>query len=210
MQGVAVAANDAALTLSQNTTSQQIYVATNGRYTVLVSTQNGPIKDGDYITISSLDGIGMKANSTDAVVLGKAAEPFSGSDTVISSATLTTSDHAKINVSVGRIAVDISITHNPLQVVAGNNLPGYLQRASATIANKPVSTSRVYVSLAIILVTALVAGSLLYGGVRSGITAIGRNPLARQSIGKSLVQVVLTSFIILIIGLFGVYLILRL
>src|SRR5882757_10049304 len=60
MQGVVVAANDAAFALGNNGNNGQVFVATTGKYEVLVSNQNGPIKSGDYITISALAGIGMK------------------------------------------------------------------------------------------------------------------------------------------------------
>ena len=55
-----------------------------------------------------------------------------------------------------------------------------------------------------------IAGSLLYSGIRSSVISIGRNPLSKESITKSLLQIILTSIIIFLIGLFGVYLLLRL
>lgn len=57
------------------------------------------------------------------------------------------------------------------------------------------------------VITALV---LLYAGVRNAIISIGRNPMSRKSIVKALIQVILTSLLILIIGLFAVYLLLKL
>src|SRR5665647_1793893 len=51
MQGVVIAASDTAVTLSASESkTSQVYVAVDGRYPVLVSTQNGAIKPGDYLT----------------------------------------------------------------------------------------------------------------------------------------------------------------
>ncbi len=60
IHGVVVAANDALVTLSAD--GQKTFVATGGRFEVLVSNQNGPVSAGDYITISALPGIGMRAD----------------------------------------------------------------------------------------------------------------------------------------------------
>lgn len=210
MQGVVVSASDAAVSLSDNSNHQQVFVATFGRYDVLVSNQNGAIKTGDYVTISSLSGIGMKAGTGQPVVLGRAAGGFDGISNVEGTATLTDSTGKHVSVSLGRIPVNIGIAHNPLQETVENNVPGFLKKASQLIANKPVSSTRVYLSLAVLIISAIIAGSMLYAGIRSGLVAIGRNPLAKKSITRNIVQVILTSLIIFIIGLFAVYLLLKL
>ncbi|MFA5003713.1 MAG: hypothetical protein WC498_00325 [Candidatus Saccharimonadales bacterium] len=210
MQGVVVAANDSAVTLTGDGSSNQVYVATNGKYKALVSNQNGTIKSGDYITISSLDGVGMRADSGQSVILGKALEGFDGTTGVSSTVNLATTTGGTRQVSIGLIQVDIGIAHNPLQASSVSNVPGFLSKASQAIVDKPVSAPRLYVSLVVLVLTVFIVGSFLYGGVRSGVTAIGRNPLARQSITKGLVQVILLGSIIFVIGLFAVYLILKL
>jgi hypothetical protein len=62
----------------------------------------------------------------------------------------------------------------------------------------------------VFLAATVVAGSMLYAGVRSSMISIGRNPLSKQSIVKSMVQVIITSFMVFILGIFGVYLLLKL
>ncbi len=207
MHGVVVDANDAPVTLSTEDT--RVYVATVGRYDVLVSDQNGPINNGDNVTISSLNGIGMRATSEQRMVIGKAVSSFDGSSR-ISTSELQTQDGQQATVNIGRLQVDIAVSTNPLLRTSQGGVPDFLLRAGEQIANKPVNPVKIYVSLAILLISTAIAGSLLYGGVRSSIVAIGRNPLSRRSIGRSLWQVVLTAFIVFIIGLFGVYLLLKL
>ncbi len=53
-----------------------IPIALVGRVPVNVSTENGPIKPGDYLTSSSVPGAAMKATQPGEVI-GKALEPFS-------------------------------------------------------------------------------------------------------------------------------------
>ena len=65
-------------------------------------------------------------------------------------------------------------------------------------------------SLLIFLASVVIAGSMLYAGVHSSMISIGRNPLSKQSIVRSMIQVIVTSFIVFIIGIFGVYLLLKL
>ena len=77
------------------------------------------------------------------------------------------------------------------------------------VTSEPVSAFRIYASLTVMVLTFILGGSLLYSGVRTSLTSIGRNPLARHSILQSLLQVVLVSIIIFTIGLFAVYLLLK-
>jgi len=55
-------------------------VALAGRVPVKVSSENGPIAVGDYLTVSSIPGVAMKATGA-GVVVGKALENYSNSNT---------------------------------------------------------------------------------------------------------------------------------
>lgn len=210
MHGVVVAPSETVLSLGGDGKKSQVYVANNGKYEALVSTQNGPIKTGDLIAVSSLDGIGMKASGAQTVVLGRALTPFDGK-TKVSSTTALKSTVGKQTVAIGKIVVDISIAHNPLSVtVTGPPVPAVFKKAGEVISGKPVSTIRIYMSIIILLITVFVTGSLLYGGVRSSLIAIGRNPLAKTSIVRGLAQVIILGLIIFVLGLFSVYLLLKL
>ena len=210
MLGVAISASDAPITLSNGATSAQVYVATSGTYNVLVSDQNGVIHKGDFISISSLNGIGMKAEDSEPTVLGTAAADMTKASVVEGSVSVKTGRGGTMAVNLALIPVAVGVGTNPNEGHGTGNLPGFLQIASNTIANKPVSAVRVYLGLAVLLLTAFIAGSLLFSGVRNSITSIGRNPLAKPAITRGLLQVVLTGIIIFLIGLFAVYLLLRL
>lgn len=208
MFGIVINPNDSPVTLSAGN-NEQVFVATNGSFPVLVSNQAGAIKAGDYVTISSLNGIGMKATNEDPIVVGKATSSFNGTSDSVSSASLSGSNGHKTIVTLGRVIVNIDVAHNPLMAAPQNNIPGFLKKAGESLTNKPVSAARAYLSLTVLVICAVIAGSMLYAGVRSSIVSIGRNPLSKKSIVRGLAQVTLTSLIIFIAGLFAVYLILR-
>ena len=208
LQGLVVNANDASVTLSSD--GSKTFVATVGRYEGLVSDENGVVRTGDYISISKIRGIGMKASDKSDAVIGKALENFDGKSDVLSTTDLKSNGGVVQKVHVGRILLDIGIGANPHAKPEEVNLPGFLKRASEAIAQKPVSPVRVYISIMVFLAATVVAGSMLYAGVRSSMISIGRNPLSKQSIVKSMVQVIITSFMVFILGIFGVYLLLKL
>lgn len=208
IHGVVVAPNDSTFTLSEN--QEKTFVATVGRFDALVSTEAGPIQPGDFLTVSSITGIVMKAGERDAYSVGKALEGFNGEENSVSSEELTNSLGETSNVSIGRVAVDVSVGFNPLLKPEDSSLPEFLSAATEAIAGKQVSPVRVYISLFIIVAAGAISGSLLYSGIKSSVISIGRNPLSKKSITKSLLQIILTSIIIFLIGLFGVYLLLRL
>lgn len=211
IHGVVVAQNDAPVSLSSDQNVQQNYVATSGEYEVLVSDQNGAISKGDYISISSIAGVGMKAATSQTVVLGKALNDFDGIHNLHGTSPLTLGNGNKTNVHLGYVTIDISLSHNPLyQPTTSSDVPGVLLKFGQSIAGKQVSLARVYISLAVLVVTTVVAGGLLYAGIRNGMVALGRNPLARHTIVRGLAQIILTSLIVFMLGMFAVYLLLKL
>jgi hypothetical protein len=198
MYGVVIDPTLAAVTI-QNP-GQQVFVATSGSYQVLVSSEDGSIKPGDYISMSSINGIAAKASPDESSVLGRALTSFDGKTNVI-----TTSGSA----AIGRITVNIEPGRNPLSrdSVA---VPSALRTLGDSVAGKTVTALRIYSALAVFIMTAVIAACLLWVGVRSGMIAIGRNPLSRHSIIRSLSEVIVISILIFIAGLLGVYLLLRL
>jgi hypothetical protein len=209
IHGVVIGANDSAVLLGND--NEKVYVASGGRFTVLVSDQLGDINPGDFVTLSSVSGIGMKAGDHDPVILGKALEGFKGSDTnqLVGTAKVKDTTGKERQIRIGRVIVDVSIGKNPL-LKNDNTLPSALKRASEMIAGKSVSPVRVYLSLVILAISAMIAGSLIYSAVRSSLIAIGRNPLSKKSIIRGLFQVVIIGLMVFLSGIFGVYLLLKL
>lgn len=195
--GVVIDPKQATITLERS--GQEVFVATTGSYPVKVSTAYGPIVAGDYISISPDAGIGSRATSDQDYVLGQALESFDGTKNVV-----TTSGAS----AVGQIMVNINPGKNPI-LENQLALPGPLKRAGTAIAGHAVSPTRIWASVAIFLVASAISIILLTIGVRSAITAIGRNPLSKHTILMGLFQVATTSVIIFVAGVITVYLLLR-
>lgn len=208
LHGVVIAANDSAITLSDE--EEKTFVATIGRFDAFVSTEGGTIQPGDFLAVSNITGIVTKASDLDPYTVGKAVEGFNGDEGVISTESISNSLGESREVAIGRVIIDVSVGSNPLLRPADTSLPEFLKEATEAIAGKQVSPVRVYVGIVIILSASAISGALLYSGIRNSVISIGRNPLSKKSITKSLIQIILTSIIIFLIGLFGVYLLLRL
>jgi hypothetical protein len=211
MFGAVVTPESLPLTITGGSATNQIYVATTGKWKVLVTTENGSIKAGDNVSLSNLKGTAMKATTDQEIIFGKALNNFDGKTNVISKTALKydTGKDSKV-VSIGLIQVAIDIRHNPDVRSTKTKLPPQLERLGEQIAEKELSPFRMYLCIAIVIVSIIIATVVLYSGIRSSILAIGRNPLSKKTIFKGLLQIIFVAFIILIIGLFTVYLLLKL
>ncbi len=166
-------------------------VVTWGKAYVLVSTVNGNIEKNDFITSSNTPGVGQKATQNGRI-LGAAIEEYKSSNPR----------------SVGKILVAIS----PNFISSfGNIRTNLLDTARNALDLYPLSqlTSLRYVLAAIIVLASFVIGFTYFGRIaRSGIEALGRNPLASRLIQINMVFNLFLMIIIIMVGLALAYLIL--
>lgn len=211
MFGVVIDRNTLPIVYSHENLNNPTYVAVSGTYNTLVSTQAGNIKPGDYLTMSSINGVAMKAGSDKKTVFGRAYGSFDGRMGALGTSQLKdVNGQPNQTVKLGLIPVTIDIKQNPTIKTTKADLPDFLVRAGQAIAEKEVSPVRIYLSAAIAVISLLIAIAVLYTGIRSSVISIGRNPMSKKSIFRALMEIILTSLLILIIGLFGVYLLLKL
>lgn len=211
MFGVVVDRAQLPVTLSKGNVENEVFVAASGTYNVLVSTQGGTIAPGDYVTLSSINGIAMKAGTEEKTVFGRANGTFDGKGVTLGKSSLKDTSGKDIkSVVLGSIPVTIDIKRNPNEKSTKTKVPEVLERIGQAVAEKEVSPIRIYLSMAITAISLIAAIVVLYSGVRSGVISIGRNPMSKKSIFRALLEIILTSLLILIIGLFAVYLLLKL
>lgn len=191
--------------------NQKVFVAKDGKIDLLVSNQNGKIKPGDYISLSSIAGIGMKADEFQPVSVGKAIESFDGGkDKNFLSSTKIRNNRGQVqDVAIGRIQVDFTNIANPLAKNV-TDVPEFIRRTGQTIAGRTVAAPRLYLGLILFIAVAFISASMIYATVKGGIVSLGRNPLSRRPIVRTQLQMIIVSIVIFISGLLGVYLILRL
>jgi hypothetical protein len=207
--GVTVSASATPVSLSSGSSQQQAYVVTSGRYHVLVSNQNGAIAADDYISVSAIDGIGMKANEGQDTILGRATQAFNGQSSVISTTSLKLQGGKQMQASIGSILVDISVRANP-KFKGSGGIPGFIDSFATGLAGKSVNATQVYGSMLILIMGLGVVAALIYSGIQTSMTAIGRNPLAKKSIIRNMLQIVIIAILVFIGCLIAVYLILKL
>lgn len=211
MFGVTVDRAQLPLTITNEGLKNEVFVAVSGTYSVLVSTQGGEIKSGDYVTLSSISGIAMKAGTEEKTVFGRAAGGFDGKGVNLGKTTLKdSSGKDSREVMIGSIPVSINIQRNPNDKSTKANVPEVLERVGKAIAEKEVSPIRIYISMGIVAVSMIATIVMLYSGIRNAVISIGRNPMGKKSIFRALLEVILTAILILIVGIFAVYLLLKL
>jgi hypothetical protein len=212
MFGVTVDRNQLPLTISGgDSVENETFVAVSGTYTALVSTEAGPIKIGDYVTLSAIKGIAMKAGTEESTVFGRANGSFDGRGVNLGTMAIKdTGGNTTQTVTLGSVPVTIDIKRNPNEKTTESNLPDFLQRVGQEIAEKEVSPIRIYLSMAITLISIIATIVMLYAGIRNAVISIGRNPMSKKSIFRALLEVILAAILVLIVGLFAVYLLLRL
>jgi len=211
MFGVTVDKTQLLVASSNEALKNEVFVAVSGTYNTLVSTQAGPIASGDFLSMSSINGVLMKAGTEEKTVFGRATQAFDGKGVTLGTTALKdTTGKENQTVTIGSIPVTVDIKHNPNDKTTKVKVPDFLERIGEAIAEKEVSPIRIYLSMGITALSIIAAIAMLYSGVRNGVISIGRNPMSKKSIFRALLQVILTSILILIIGLFAVYLLLKL
>lgn len=180
-----------AVALANNDLQNGKPVVSSGKAYVRVSTVNGAINVGDYITASSKAGIGMKATKS-GYALGNALEAYTDSNTD----------------NTGIILVSLSIKPTILTTAALGNLLDLIKQGLDAAFLSPLSSLR-YILAAVVVASSFILGFIYFGKVaKSGVEAIGRNPLAGSTIQLSVFMNILLMIMIVGIGLGIAYLIL--
>lgn len=166
-------------------------VVTQGKAYVLVSTRNGNVKRGDFITSSEVPGVGQKVTRS-GTVLAMALENYENTDTD----------------AVGKVLVSLDIgLRNPFLAV-GENLLEILRQGVLIPTLTPIDILR-YLLAAAFAIASFILGFVFFGRVaRTGVEALGRNPLAGRLIQASIIFNLLLTLGIMLIGLALAYFIL--
>jgi hypothetical protein len=163
-------------------------LVSSGTTHVRVSAQNGPINQGDFISTSDKPGVGTKATKT-GFIIGRAEGDFNPSNS---------SDEGIIVITL-----DIKFafsSESPLSEQIGDRLQSLVNINLEAALDNPVLTLRfVLATVEVIIVCGF--AFLTFGRVAlEGVSAVGRNPMARKEIAIGMVFNVLVAITISIIG----------
>ena len=199
--GIVTTIDSSLLTLTN--ADAKVHVATSGETNTYVTDLNGNIKKGDFIAVSPLKGVGMKASDTDNFLVGVALDDFSSNNAKTEQ--VQTVDGGSRTVLVNQIKINVAPQDRGQS--AAKQKP-FLVLFGQSVSGKSVSQTQVIVALIIFLILLIVEGSIIYGAIHSTIISIGRNPLARTALFKQLLQVSWLALVILVFGLGTIYAIL--
>jgi hypothetical protein len=202
--GVAVASNDSLLAIDPG--SGQVQVATSGTANALVSTLNGPVIVGDQISVSPFNGIGMKA-TLGSHVIGLAQTAFNANTSGSTTQQITDKRGRSSQIFIGYVRLNIAIGTANTQ--AANSEVSGLQKFAQNLTGHTVSTARIVVSLVIALVAFLALVTLIYASIYGGIISIGRNPLAKYAISRSVASVLGMVILVAIVASTTIFFLLR-
>ncbi len=202
--GVVVGNNNSLLSINPSLTTVQ--VAFSGEAEVLVSTVNGPISQGQYVAVSPFGGMGM-ASSVGDTVIGIAEAKFDAKSTGAREQSVKDLSGQTRTVSVEEIPVSIAIgtDNRSLENAKLNSL----QQLAKSLTGHVISTGRVIAALALTVLAFATLITLTYSATYSGIISIGRNPLAKGVILRSMRSIAIGVVAIATVTGLLVYLLLR-
>lgn len=149
---------------------------------------SGPIAEGDFITTSENAGIGKKAVENGYVV-GIALDTIESEEPT---------------------EIQMLINIHPATTAAGSrgNLLQFIRKGISVPVYQPLESFRYLLAILIIIIS-FTLGLIYFGRAsRSGIEAIGRNPLAKRVIQLTVMLNIVLTLVIVLVGLAIAYLIL--
>lgn len=166
-------------------------VINTGKAQVLVTTANGPIAPGDFITSSDKPGIAQKASKS-GYIFGSALQEYTNTDPN----------------QPGKILVSITIKPAILSRGTSDNLLNLIQEGLESIFVTPLAALR-YILAAVVVAASVILSMVYFGNItKRGIEALGRNPLAGARIQLSVILNVLLTIAIMGAGLGIAYIVL--
>ncbi len=167
------------------------FVIPTGKAYVKVSSANGNIRVGDYITSSKIPGVGQKSNSQ-GFVLGTALENYQNNDPA---------GHGKILVSVKPEYITASTGNGKVP-----NIFSHIITAISSPFPSPLTSLRFLLAATITGIFFTAAFFIFGRSSKTSIEALGRNPLASKTISMGIVFNFLMAIFIMAMGLFLAYL----
>lgn len=181
----------------------KVFVQSTGEATVFVSDLNGEVRNGDLLAPSPLLGILMKADENTAPIVGIAIDNF---DYSTAETQTIQENNQPTETSIDKMRVNLD--HMAASNQQASATDSSLERLGRAIVGKDVGEIQVLAAVVIFLVVLVAEGGIIYGAVSSAITALGRNPMAKQIIRKEMARVVAIALFVLGMGVGAIYAIL--
>ncbi len=192
-QVIGIVSRDAGVIVNTTNNINGVPVIADGSVYVLVSTKNGNIKKGDYLTSSTIPGVGVKAVN-EGYVLGTALEDYVNPDPK----------------KIDKIAVTLNLHYFNSKPTLQGTLSDILKLALLPTKDAPTPIFK-YIVAALVVLGSFTFGFLTFGRTAAkGVEALGRNPAASSMIHLGIIFNVTIVVAIVGAGLVVAFLILRL
>jgi len=166
-------------------------VSSFGEAVLNVSNRDGEIKEGDYITSSDIPGVGVRANES-GQILGIALEDYSPSN----------------SEDIGQILVFVDIKTSFIDKKISKNLLEILKTSLTSPFMTPIEALR-YLLAILTVFASFVIGFSSFGKITgTSVEALGRNPMAGNSIRRVVIFNFVLTVIIMAVGLAIAYFVL--
>jgi len=186
-----IVSGDPSLYLEDRNLESYALVGSKGEMDVRVSTKNGEIKRGDYLTSSEIPGVAQKADKSGRV-LGISLDDYANTDPN----------------SIGYVAAYVDIKSHLKQESLTENLLTVISDGLSSAFLTPLASLRYIMALIVTAITFAIAFLSFSRLTSRGVEALGRNPLAGSSIKSVIIFNFILTFIIIASGLAIAYLIL--
>jgi len=180
-----------AVYLNNTSAPHNIPVINSGEVMVRVSSLNGNIAAGDFVTSSKTPGVGAKATDN-GYVLGRAEQSYA----------------SNIPQKTGLILVTLQPHYAQLTNNITHNLFNAFTLGLNESINSPLGVIRYFIAGIITLLSFFFGFRFFARASNRGVEAIGRNPLARQAILFSVLINTVITVTIMLLGVAISYLIL--
>lgn len=201
--GIAVSTSEALISFSNG--GRSVQVMTSGTVPVQVSTLNGIVHSGDYLTASPVKGVAMRA-TTAGKVIGVAQQDFTETNAGTNQ-TVSTKNGNK-TIRTGTVSTTLGVQDwvpDKTSTALITNARNFL----SSLTGKPVSGTQAFFSIAIAILAVFIAGIVVYSAISASIHSIGRNPLSKHTVHRSLVFMLGLAAIVIIGAGSAIYLILE-
>lgn len=180
-------------------------VVSSGIVSVLVSDIAGPIKSGDPVTVSPINGIGMKASPPNWIIgIAQADFETSANKTVQQTVDIGTNDTKTVLIKELPLLLSVSY-YSPGDTRGQNGFIAPVSDILESLSGRSVSTNRTIVALLVFAIAIIFLVTLVYSAVKNSLTAIGRNPLAGSRISGELIRVLVTAIGVIVVTLVAIY-----
>lgn len=181
-------------------------IVRSGIAEVNVTNLNGPIKNGDYITSSSVAGKGQRATES-GYTIGVALSSFTGDGAP-------QIDGPNGKVASGKISVAVRVEYTELSNPRfAGRLFGFIGTALLENISDPKQLGNVirYISAGLVILLSFTFGFLTFSrSIAKSVEALGRNPLAKSTIQLSMIINIILLIVTGIVGIVASILIIRL